>query len=207
MKFAILFTWAILFCCNKTLGQLSQEWFNQKQTQRKYLAIQIANLQMYLNYIKTGYRTANFGLNTIHTIKSGDYSLHDNFFTNQQKVELIKPERFQFTCVSCFQNKFDSLNSVLRKMKVSGTPAMASKIFHHLLTTYQTDISAWTTLLHRDSLTMLPGQRVILLKEAQDKVRGAGIKIDKFLFYLEDYIRMYYRDKKDVRQFKKLFGS
>lgn len=62
------------------------EWFKQKKTQRKYLAKQIALLQVYLGYLKKGYEIADKGITTINNIKNGDFNLHRDFFGSLTKV-------------------------------------------------------------------------------------------------------------------------
>lgn len=68
--------------------QLMAEWFNQKKTQIKYLGQQIAELQIYLGYIKRGYKIVSGGLNTIHDIKNGEFKLHDLYY---KSLELVNP--------------------------------------------------------------------------------------------------------------------
>ncbi|MBX2956156.1 MAG: hypothetical protein KF846_08365 [Cyclobacteriaceae bacterium] len=67
-------------------AQTWNEWFRQKQTQRKYLVRQIALLQVYLGYLKKGYEIADKGLTTIHNIKNGDFNLHRDFFESLKNV-------------------------------------------------------------------------------------------------------------------------
>ncbi|MDR6809678.1 hypothetical protein J2Y45_006755 [Dyadobacter sp. BE34] len=61
-------------------AQLFKEWFRQNRTQREYLKEQIAQLKIYLELTKEGYKIAKEGLNTIHQIKSGEFKLHKNRF-------------------------------------------------------------------------------------------------------------------------------
>lgn len=75
-----------LFFPTISKAQLLEEWINQKATQKKYLAVQIAALQTYIGYIKKGYNIANGGLTTIGKIKNGDLSLHTDFFSSLKKV-------------------------------------------------------------------------------------------------------------------------
>jgi len=63
-------------------AQTWAEWTQQKETQKKYLIQQIAALQVYLGYAKTGYDIANKGLTVIGKIKKGDFDLHDQFFAS-----------------------------------------------------------------------------------------------------------------------------
>lgn len=64
----------------ETNAQLFKEWFRQNRTQREYLKEHIAQLKIYMELTKKGYKIAKEGLNTIHQIKSGEVKLHKNRF-------------------------------------------------------------------------------------------------------------------------------
>lgn len=86
-KIFILFS--LIFCLLATQESHAQnwnEWFRQKKTQRRYLVKQIALLQVYLGYVKKGYRIVDKGLTTIHNIKNGDFNLHRDFFSSLKNV-------------------------------------------------------------------------------------------------------------------------
>ena len=70
-------------------AQKMKEWVNQKKTQVEYLVLQIAANQVYLEYVKKGYRIARDGLNTISSFKRGEVNLHDTFF---QSLKTVNPE-------------------------------------------------------------------------------------------------------------------
>jgi hypothetical protein len=82
------FTFTVLLSVTFLLGsaQTKEEWFRQKETKRKYLLQQIAALEVYLNYVEKGYRIAQAGLQTIHSIKAGDFQLHNSFFQSLDKT-------------------------------------------------------------------------------------------------------------------------
>lgn len=67
-------------------AQTFGEWFKQKKTQKKYLAQQIALLQLYLGYLKKGYTIVNDGVTTVNQIKHGEFNLHDLFYTSKRHV-------------------------------------------------------------------------------------------------------------------------
>ncbi|MBK7292139.1 MAG: hypothetical protein IPI78_19005 [Chitinophagaceae bacterium] len=71
---------------SKSFCQNSEEWLNQKKTQEKYLKQQIAALQVYIGYAKTGYKIVNKGITTIQNIKKGDFNLHRDFITSFKSV-------------------------------------------------------------------------------------------------------------------------
>lgn len=85
MRYLLIIITGILLSTSAP-AQTWNEWFRQKQTQRKYLVRQIALLQVYLGYLKKGYEIADKGLTTIHNIKNGDFNLHRDFFGSLRNV-------------------------------------------------------------------------------------------------------------------------
>lgn len=69
------------------------EWFNQKQTQTKYLIQQIAALQVYIQYLEKGYRITRSGLSLIGDIKNGTFILHKDYFN---RLKAINPEIMKY---------------------------------------------------------------------------------------------------------------
>ena len=76
----------LLFTGSNVNAQTWAEWFQQKETQKKYLLQQIAALKVYIDYAEKGYTIANEGLQTIHSIKTGDFNLHNTFFNSLKQV-------------------------------------------------------------------------------------------------------------------------
>lgn len=67
-------------------AQTFAEWFQQKQTQIKYLIEQIGGLQIYLGYLKKGYNIADKGWNTVKDLKNGEFKLHKDYFNSLKSV-------------------------------------------------------------------------------------------------------------------------
>ncbi|MBS1737550.1 MAG: hypothetical protein JSS98_13225 [Bacteroidetes bacterium] len=86
MKKILLTATIILSALFSSNAQTFAEWFNQKATQKKYLLQQIAALQVYLGYAKKGYTIVSSGVNTIRSIKQGDFNLHRDFFNHLKNV-------------------------------------------------------------------------------------------------------------------------
>lgn len=76
----------IMFLPVLCFGQNLEEWTQQKKTQEKYLKQQIAALQVYIGYLKTGYKVVNSGINTVRNIKKGDFNLHRDFISRLSGV-------------------------------------------------------------------------------------------------------------------------
>jgi hypothetical protein len=67
-------------------SQIAQEWLDQKNTQLKYLAQQIAANKVYIEYLQKGYKIAKEGLATIGSIKDGHLNLDTDFFRSLKEV-------------------------------------------------------------------------------------------------------------------------
>lgn len=67
-------------------AQTTQEWTQQKSTQKKYLLQQIAALHTYIGYAKKGYDIVNKGVTTVRNIKKGDFNLHRDFFNHLKNI-------------------------------------------------------------------------------------------------------------------------
>ncbi|MBX9734946.1 MAG: hypothetical protein K2X37_12875 [Chitinophagaceae bacterium] len=86
MKIILLLATVGLFAFHSSNAQTTDEWLNQKSTQKKYLLQQISALQVYLGYAKKGYNIISGGVNTIRNIKNGDLNLHRDFFNSLKNV-------------------------------------------------------------------------------------------------------------------------
>lgn len=82
----IMFLVLILCASLGAPAQTGDEWFRQKETQKKYLLEQIAALKVYGAYVKKGYQVAGKGWRIIQGIKEGDLSLHSEFFGSRTQV-------------------------------------------------------------------------------------------------------------------------
>lgn len=85
MKSYMLIVLAFLLS-NSADAQTWEEWTKQKKTQIKYLLEQIVAFRAYGKQLKEGYDIMQQGLSTIHSIKQGDFSLHEGFFSSLKKV-------------------------------------------------------------------------------------------------------------------------
>ncbi len=83
---AMILYFSIFVIISNLHSQTTEEWTQQKKTQKKYLLQQIAALQVYLGYAKKGYNIVTDGINTIRNIKNGDFNLHRDFLNRLKNV-------------------------------------------------------------------------------------------------------------------------
>jgi hypothetical protein len=90
---ASMFFLGLAFCSASSKAQTYAELFRQKKTQEKYLLKQLAYQELYAGYVKKGYDIVGSGLNTIKGITSGEFGLHEAFFSSLSLVNpLIKKD-------------------------------------------------------------------------------------------------------------------
>jgi hypothetical protein len=70
-------------------AQTFAEWFDQKNTQKKYLLQQIAALQMYSAYLKKGYNIAHNGMGSISGSLKSENDLHITYYDNKKNVNRV----------------------------------------------------------------------------------------------------------------------
>lgn len=68
-------------------AQNSDEWLRQRKTQLCYLAEQTTALRMYAGYLEKGYGIVQSGLALISDVKTGEFSLHKDYFAGLQAVK------------------------------------------------------------------------------------------------------------------------
>lgn len=86
MKKTGLFLVLLSIGINTLNAQTFNEWFRQKETQKKYLLQQIAALQVYMGYLQKGYKIAKNGLHTISGFTKGELNLHTDYFNSLKTV-------------------------------------------------------------------------------------------------------------------------
>ncbi|MBS1780982.1 MAG: hypothetical protein JST70_16780 [Bacteroidetes bacterium] len=86
MKNCAIILFALLAFRSNVHAQTFDEWFRQKETQKKYLLQQIAALQVYMGYLQKGYKIAKNGLNTISGFTKGELNLHTGYFNSLKMV-------------------------------------------------------------------------------------------------------------------------
>ncbi len=97
MKKIVLLFLLFISAADKLQAQTFAEWFDQKNTQTKYLIQQIAAFQVYIGYLKKGYNIAKGGLNTISGFTRGELNLHTEYFNS---LKAVNPKIRRYTKVA-----------------------------------------------------------------------------------------------------------
>jgi hypothetical protein len=99
----------------KVQAQTFAEWFNQKNTQKKYLLQQIAALQMYSAYLKKGYNIAHNGMGSISGSLKSENDLHITYYDNKKNVNRVVRNNKQVNNILLWQKDILTLMGSLDK--------------------------------------------------------------------------------------------
>lgn len=196
-----------LFSFTLSKGQTWQEWFDQNNTQRKYLMEQIAKLQLYLGYVKKGYSIVEKGLTTIGDIKNGDFNLHHEFFNHLRDVSPTVRKYGRITEMIALQIKMVAgYKKFYDQFKQSGVFSNREldylyQVFSSLLSQVAEDIEELTTILTDAKLEMADKERL----ERIDKIHQSTLDKYEFLFsFLRDTDLQAKQRKKELEDVKTL---
>jgi hypothetical protein len=90
-------------------GNIFNELFRQKSTQRQYLANQIAAFKVYNEYLKQGYNIYKTGHDAIAGFKRGEFNLHKAYF---RSLKDVNPEIARYSRISDIRDLQKSLLKV-----------------------------------------------------------------------------------------------
>jgi len=95
-------------------AQTFSEWFDQKNTQKKYLLQQVAALQSYAAVLKTGYRIATNGLGSIGGSAQSEFQLHNRYYAGLKTTSPSVKNSSQVRDILQWQADINTVFSQLR---------------------------------------------------------------------------------------------
>ncbi|PZX51509.1 hypothetical protein LV84_03666 [Algoriphagus ratkowskyi] len=154
-------------------AQNFEEWFNQKETKKRYLTEQIAALQAYGTVIKKGYEVTQQGLGMIQMIKTGDFSQHEDhflsFLTINPQVKSHSDTRQIIALASRIQQLSTQTQQQLKSSKQlsQSEEAVVAHIFSNIKINSAALLHEAQLLLQNDALSFSDSQRIQRLKQLQ----------------------------------------
>lgn len=152
-------------------AQIFEEWWKQKDTQKKYLAEQLIALKAYGAVLKEGYEVASKGLGFVHTIQNGDYIQHETYFSSFSAVnpQLKKHPQVESTLALYSKTRQLTLESPNRLFTENSFTASEEKIIRHVLQSIANDcddiLAELQTLLEKDQLNLSDSERISQLNQ------------------------------------------
>lgn len=161
----------LIFALTDANAQKFKEWFRQNKTQREYLKEQIAQLKIYLELTKKGYKIAKEGLATIDQIKNGEFRLHRNRFDS---LLIVKSAVSSLSRLQHITDLHGNINELCEKMpgELSRCEAVDDQQKRHILLALkslyddsQTLINAFFAVIRDGQLKMTDDERVQRIEE------------------------------------------
>lgn len=165
-KMCVLILISVMCSLTASYGQTWSEWFRQKKTQKKYLLAQIAELQVYITYLEKGYKIAREGLNTVRSIRHGEWDLHQVFFASLKTVNpKIKQYAKAAAIVADQEYILSQYKNAWKDIRNSGQFTSQEldycyKVFTDLLNKSALNVTVLLQLLSNNELEMTDDERI-----------------------------------------------
>lgn len=190
-------------------AQTFAEWFNQKNTQRKYLFQQIAALNIYRQYAMKGYQVAKGGLGSIGGYVGKEYGLHDSYYQNLKTVNASVSNDPQVKAILRWQR--DILEQLSAARKIKGLTRAESKHINSVCTALLKDCDGQLhdleTVLENGKTEMSDEQRLRQIGRLYDNVQDNYRFAANFTAQVRVYAAQKQQATRDVNSIKKLYGS
>ena len=152
-------------------AQNFQEWFQQKQTKKKYLAEQIFALQSYRTVLKKGYEVSQRGLSLVSNITNGDFDQHKDHFQSFEKVNSkVKnhPDTRQIielaSTIQQVSRQYQKQLSSLNQLNAS-EENVVSQVFLNIQKEIGQLLTELQALLQNSELSLSDSKRIIRLEQ------------------------------------------
>lgn len=175
-----------LLLTGQAAGQTFAEWFKQTKTQKKYLALQIAKFQLYLEMMKDGYKLAGEGLGLYRDIRNGDWQQHLSFIDH-------------LTAISAAVKGYPKVGAILATVKqanrsytemiprIRSSPHLKSqsgeidRVFQNILAELTTELNQLNTVLSAGGLSMSDEQRLKAIDAIYTRVQPAAASLQSLV--------------------------
>lgn len=152
-------------------AQTWNEWWKQKDTQKKYLAEQIVALKAYGAVLKEGYEVASKGLGLVHTIQNGDYAQHETYFSSFSAVnpQVKKHPQAKSTIALYSKTRQLTLQIPTKLFAENQFKASEENIIRHVLQSIAKDcdqlLLELQTLFEKNQLNLSDSERISQLSQ------------------------------------------
>lgn len=205
LSFALV-TAAISHCAQ---AQTFAEWFSQKKTQKKYLLQQIAALQVYSGYLKTGYSIAKGGLSSIAGYAGNEYGLHGSYYTHLKTVNTeIKNNPQVNNIIRWQQDILKQTASIKSQTGLTGRESTyTAKVCQALLNDCEAHINDLQTILSDNKVEMSDEERIRQIARLHRAMQDNYRFVTSFRTQLQLYVHNKEQEKNDVITLKGLYEN
>ena len=203
-----LMTVAASTIATQTQAQTFAEWFKQKSTQKKYLLQQIAALQVYASYYRTGNNIARNGLGSITGWLNSEYGLHSAHYDQLERVNPIVRNNKQVSDIIQWQKDILTRMGTLPKTKnlTSDEQKYVDKVKTALFSDCDARITELENVITHSRLKMSDEERLkhiaAIHVAMKDNYRFASAFADQVKLYSAQRVK----ELNDLMTEKKIYG-
>lgn len=208
----LLLIYSMILCAGNLSAQGLINLFRQKQTQRKYMLQQIAALHVYSGYLSKGYAIAKDGLNTIKSIKNGDFLQHSGYFTSlitvNPKIRHYKKVADIIAMqISIAKQAGIAINNFGNSSQFTQTETnYLQGVFNTLLSDCAKNLDELASLITNGNLQMKDDERIQAIDKIYDDVQDKQVFVRSFINTATGLSVQRSNDENDIIISKKLNG-
>ncbi len=212
MKIMLMYSLAFV-CPLVACSQIAQEWLDQKNTQLKYLAQQIAANKVYIEYVQKGYKIAKEGLATIGSIKDGHLNLDADFFRSLREVN---PKIFNHpSLVALYGNYHRFHQSITGSLKLIQHNDMLTADESNLLNKTLSSLTERINLSNLELEQLLTSYELEMTDNARleriDRVKGNVSELQQhatqIMSEVEKLVLQRKRERREVKELASIIGN
>lgn len=194
-------------------AQTFGEWFNQKNTQRKYLLEQIAAFQVYLGYLKKGYSIAHDGLHLIGDIKNGEFGLHKSYFDSLKTVNPKIMHSSKAAAILSLQAAvLEQIDQSLNKIAESGQfPANETGeikgVYGKLLQECADDLEELSLVIKNGQTEMTDDKRIAAIDKTYASIQDKYAFLQTYCNHVTEIMQQRQQAKADIEVLRRLDGE
>lgn len=190
-------------------AQTFAEWFSQKKTQKKYLIQQIAALQVYSGYLKTGYSIAKGGLGSITSNTSGEYGLHDSYYKHLRTISVSVKNNPQINDIILWQQDIlKQATAIKNQNSLTATEnSYTGKVCNALLNDCDARINELQTIVSDSKTEMSDEERIRQIARLHQAMQDNYRFVANFRSQLEVYVRNKQQELQDQHTLTKLYAN
>ena len=166
MRISIAIIFAFILTCNLADAQILGGFFSQQQTKIKTMLEQIVAYETTLHELKNGYSVAQHGLSSLHDLKNGTFTLHQNYFNSLAAVAPAVKNNPKIKGTTDLLDQVEETfdNALIwqkdKKMLSADEIAYMQKVYSHLLDECNKDIDELSLVTTDGKMQMKDEERI-----------------------------------------------
>lgn len=192
-------------------AQTFEEWWKQKDTQKKYLAEQIVVLKAYGAVLKEGYEIASKGLGLVHTIQNGSYAQHERYFSSFSTInpQVKNHPQAEGTIALYSKTRQLTLQIPTKLFAENSFTTSEEKTIRHVLQSIANDcveiLAELQTLLEKDQLNLSDSERLSQLNQIHAGMQEAYGYTIRFYQNCQNLSLSRLHESRAIKHYKSLF--